>query len=489
VTPDRRTRILAILRFSAAVTFIVAAYLFFASYGKYWFGTREWDWPGGRPGDAYYASLAEGFRRGTLSMAHRPDPQLMAMANPYDYAEREKNKVPYLWDASYLNGRYYLYFSPLPALIFYLPYGLLYHHRYPADQCAAAVFACWGFIMAALFLRRALAGRKLQLPLWLWVVVLGLGNVIPVVIVFSRIYEVAALCGMAMTATWAWSLLRFLESPRTSRLLWASLWLALAIAARPHLGVLLPVFAFAVLRTRREDWLRAALTALVPLGAVAVAMLAYNYARFHNPLEFGIRYQLEYFNMADYKVCSCGTPREALRLVNTASLYVHAPVVIGGEFPFAHLTVQNLDQQISFNAFTDRMAGLAFVAPLALIGSLFAFVLAVRRETDVPGTRAGLFVVAAGWMVLLGLSTCWYASARYAIDFMMLIAAGAIVCLESALSMLESAGVRMRLLRAVVITVAVASILVGTLLGFTGENDPFKNENPALYNRIAGFFQ
>src|SRR5215213_3560711 len=100
------------------MTFVVAAYAFFASYGEFEFHSRQWDTPGGRPGDAYYASLSEGFLRGQLSMAHKPDPQLMAMANPYDYAEREKIKVPYLWDASYLNGRYYLYFTPLPAFFF-----------------------------------------------------------------------------------------------------------------------------------------------------------------------------------------------------------------------------------------------------------------------------------------------------------------------------------------------------------------------------------
>ena len=471
------------------MTFVLAAYAFFGSYGRYDFRSRQWDWPGARPGDAYYTFLAEGFRRGTLSIPYRPDPKLMAMPDPYDHAARDAAKVPYLWDASYLNGRYYLYFSPLPALLFYIPYAVVYGDWYPSDQLAATVFATWGFVMAALFLRRALAGRKLQVPLPLWVIMLGLGNIVPVVMVYSRVYEVAAFCGMAMTATWAWCLLRFMESPRTSRLIWASVWLALAIAARPHLGVLLPVFALAVFLRRREDWMRAALFALIPLGAVASVMLWYNYARFRDPLQFGIRYQLEYFNMADYRVCSCRTPRELLRLLNNASLYVNAPLELSGDFPFARLTMQNLDEIVSFNGLTDRMAGLGAVVPLALLGSLCAAILALRREGHDASTRAAQLVVASGWLVLAGLSTCWYASARYQVDFTMLITAGAIVCLESALSLLESAGFRMRLLRIVVVLTAVASILIGSLLGFTGENEPIKAENPQLYERIAGFFQ
>src|SRR5687768_11579465 len=110
---------------AAAILFVLYAYTFFATYGRFHFHSRPWDLPGGRPGDAYYASLTEGFLRGQLSMAHRPDPRLMAMPHPYDHQAREANKVPYLWDASYFNGRYYLYFTPLPALLFYLPFRVI----------------------------------------------------------------------------------------------------------------------------------------------------------------------------------------------------------------------------------------------------------------------------------------------------------------------------------------------------------------------------
>ena len=46
----------------------------------------------------------------------------------------------------------------------------------------------------------------------IWILLIGLGNFIPFVLVFARTYEVANLAGTAMGATWAWALLRFAQS-------------------------------------------------------------------------------------------------------------------------------------------------------------------------------------------------------------------------------------------------------------------------------------
>src|SRR5437867_10278914 len=102
------------------------------------------------------------------------DPRLMALSFPYDMKAREG--IEYLWDASYFNGHYYLYFSPLPALIFYMPYRLL-RGGYPRDALAAAFFSAWAFLAATAFARRALAGRRLHIPLPVWILLIGFGNV------------------------------------------------------------------------------------------------------------------------------------------------------------------------------------------------------------------------------------------------------------------------------------------------------------------------
>lgn len=473
-----------------AVTAVILVYAFFASHGRFEFPSITWDQAFGQPGSSYYASQAEGFRRGQLSMAHRPDPKLLALARPYDFEARQRNEVPYLWDASLYDGRYYLYFSPLPALLFHLPFRGL-SGRYPHDITAGLFFAIWAFLMSAALVRRALAlmRRRPHVPLWIWLLMLGAGNLVPVVIVFCRIYEIAILCGAAMSATFAFVLLRFLESPTTSRLLWSSFWLALAVVARPNLALLGVVLLAAVFVRRRADWPKALALLAIPLLTIGSASATYNYARFGHPLEFGARYQLTYMDMAEHRVCSCRTPREAVRLINTAGIYVGAPLRIGGEFPFVHLTIQYLDWKLSFNHRTDGVGGLMVVMPVAVIGSILAAVVALRRPARDDGTRGGLLILAGGWLTLLGLSTCWYATARYQLDFMFLITAGAVIGIEAALTMLEEANVRVAPLRAALIASAAYSIVLGILLGFTGAENAFSWQNPELYKRLGDLFR
>ena len=458
-----------------AVLFVLTAYAFFGTYGTFAFHSRSWEVPGGRPGDAFYAGLSEGFLRGQLSMPHKPDPRLMALPHPYDYQAREKDKIPYLWDASYYNGRYYLYFSPLPALLFYLPVRLGYG-AYPSDQLAAAVFAAWAFVMAVLFVKRAL-GETRRVPLPIWIVMLGLGGVVPFIMVFSRTYEVATICGMAMSATWAWCLLRYLESPRISRLVWMCIWLGLAIATRPNVGLLLVIAFLAIPKALR---VRHALIALIPLGVIAVSLMAYNYARFHNPLEFGVRYQLTYMPMENYRVCGCRSFREVLRIVNNSTLYVFATPHFNGNFPFAELPSQKLDHEVSFNERSDEVGGLAPLLPIAAIGSVIAAALALRRHAPDIGTRGAMLSIAAGWLALLGLSSCWYVTARYEVDFLLLIAAGAVVVVDR---MLDTLG-----LRVVAIALALYSVVLGFMLGFKGTGSIFMWENPELFQRLSKLF-
>ena len=177
VAPVRR--ILRHAPAALAILFVLAAYAFFAGGGSFNFRRIGWE-------DSYYASLSEGFFRGHLYMAHPPDPRLMAMPFPYDYKARE-GKVDYIWDASYLNGHYYLYFSPVPALIFYMPHRLL-RGAYPRDTLAAAVFAAWAFLAAVGFARRALAltGRRLHIPLPVWILLIGFGNVASFLLITAK---------------------------------------------------------------------------------------------------------------------------------------------------------------------------------------------------------------------------------------------------------------------------------------------------------------
>ncbi len=472
-----------------AITCVLACYAFFAGGGRFNF-RRLTSWE-----DSYYASLAEGFFRGHLHIERTPDPRLVALPYPYDMKAREG--IYYLWDASYLNGKYYLYSSPLPALLCYMPLRLM-RGAYPPDVLVALIFSAWGFLAASAFTRQALmlSGRGAHIPFSVWVLFIGLGNVVTFVLTTVHIYEVAVVTGMAMTATWALALLRFNASPALVRAMWVGVWLALSIAARPNLGVLVIVTAIVMIAAVRKRSLsvKALLAFIAPLALVAAAMLWYNAARFGDPLEFGVRYQLTHVAMENRKVCSLCSLPELSRFGNNVMHYVFWPLHIRSTFPFLDAQPARLDPAVSWptpHGMTEQIVGIAPLVPLAILGAFFGIllVLGLDRDAKDAGIRAAIQIMAGAWLILFGLSSCWWVVARYSLDFMLLMSASAVVCVEAALTSLRAIGVRILPLRLAVAGLACYSIVTGFMLGYVGPGDAFKRVNPETFEMISDWFR
>ena len=446
----------------AAVLVVLAVYVHIGS-GRTW-SFRRVPWqrtPEQSFTERYYAALAEGFLHGRLDMPYAVDPRWKHVTNAYDFAAREAQGMAWeMWDASFFNGKFYLYFSPVPVLLFYIPFRLI-GGGYPPDSLAATFFLAWGFLLSVAFARRALAGRALHVPFPFWVLLIGLGNIAPYMLRSVRAYEVAVAAGTAMTATFAYMLLRWIESKRTRDAVWMTFWLALAIATRPNFIVLLLVVAVLLWRQRR-----AMLFALIPIAVVGGAGALYNQARFSSPFELGMTYQISYAPMWRAAPCSlCGVP-EAIRLVNNIVHYVFWAPRFGSEFPYVALQLHALDRSVSYAGGAEEIVGIAALDPLALLGAFLALALLLRRGGNEPGTRAAIAVMAAAWVILLGLSTCRWVTARYALDFMFLMTAASVVCIEETLRTIAP-HVRTRLLAVVLAAVALFPIVTATLLAFT----------------------
>jgi hypothetical protein len=466
-----------------AMLFVVVAYVFFASYGTFEFRRTKWDYKTEKPGEGYYSSLAEGFRNGHLSMMDKPDPILKAVYDPYRPEVRDQYAAPYLWDASYFEGRYHLYFSPLPVLMFYLPFRWL-SGGYPLDSLACTFFATWAFVMSVAALRRALTNRKLHVPFWIWVLLLGLGNVIPWTLIHVRIYEVAIVAGAAMTASWAYALIRFTETGSARHAFWMGLWLALAIAARTNLGVLLLITAFVLpLRTWRTSW-RQLLACFIPLAITALSLAAYNYARFRDVRETGITYQLTFVPMRSCRRCSLRTIPEGIRVINNTVHYLVWPPHMYSKFPYVDLDGARLDGAVSFPNVVEHVAGILPLNPVVAIGCIVTLLLISRRRTLDVRARDGVRLMIGAWLILGVLTTCWYIVVRYSIDFWMLMVVATAIVIEHGFTILQEAGLGVRPLRVLTIALAFYSILFCSLLGFKGNQDAFAKGNPKLFEAL-----
>ena len=100
-----------------------------------------------------------------------------------------------------------------------------------------------------------------------------------------------------------------------------------------------------------------------------------------------------------------------------------------------------------------------------------------------------MLLMLSAWLILFGLSTCWWIVSRYSLDFMFLMTAATAVCIESGLAWLDAIGVRVLPLRVVVIALACYTIVLGLVIGLGGQNGPFKRLHPEKFEKLARVFR
>jgi len=273
---------------------VAALFIWIASPEKWLFSKTA------APEKEYYNLLVDGFSSGKLSLNVQVPAALKALKDPYDPLQNG----PYrLHDASYYNGAYYLYFGVTPALVLFWPYHTL-TGGYLSQAEACVIFSLVA-VAAAFWTVRSVKARFFgDAPAWKGVAAaLGVGvcTMVPCLLSRINIYEVAIASGLAFSALSVSCVFQAFTGRR--HLLWlagGSLSYGLAVASRPSLafGAVLLLFPAYHLWKGREgsrpgaSFLKPAAATLLPIGCIAVGMLAYNYLRFGNPLEFGVRYQL-----------------------------------------------------------------------------------------------------------------------------------------------------------------------------------------------------
>jgi hypothetical protein len=245
---------------------------------------------------------------GHTDLSIRPDPKMVAAADPYD----PHLNAPRLLDASYYRGRYYVYFGITPYATLLVPWFLLTRHHL-AEPVAVALYASAAFVLAAALLRgvcrRYFQGQG-RWALIMGVLLIGLAN--PAMLALRRpaIYELVIVAAWFHLALFLYSLFRALHADR-GRMGWLTLGsasLGLAVGSRASYALAAPLFlVWAWLLTThrfsnrftRRQWL---LGAFLPLAAVGVALAGFNAVRFGNPLEFGFSYQINEFDRSKIQV-------------------------------------------------------------------------------------------------------------------------------------------------------------------------------------------
>lgn len=364
----------------------------------------------------YYSELAKGFRKGNLYLSEMPSTTLLSLSNPYDPVLRKQESVEdFPWDVTLYDGKFYIYWGPTPAILL-MPLNdeILSGIE---DLHLAAFYAVGLFIYSALIVTSFWRHSK-NAPIWaLFVALLVLACSVPVTTMLKKgeVYEAAIFaCQFFFIGGCYWAYSSFLdETPSIWKYLLAGIHWVFAIGARvtilPTVAVSMLILISPILTGFAADWknrLKPILAAGFPILVGGVALAWYNYARFGDIFEFGVRYQLANVDYTQFE-SSFGFHY----FTGNLKVYFLHPIQLGSRFPFLSL--------IEYTASNDRLAGLLYIAPFILLFPLpFFHVIARKNGTSAMDSR--IFYLFAGAAVVSSfiIFTFYFITLRYTLDFL-----------------------------------------------------------------------
>ena len=397
----------------------------------------------------YYNYLAHGFTDGHLYLPVEVDPRLLALPNPID--PKAGIGLPKLFDAVLYNRHYYLYHGAGPAIMLFWPYRVLTRKDLP-ENYALYLLCFGGYLFSAL----TLMALKPDIKPWLLAVMLialGFCQSVPFLLNRVWVYEIAIGGGYFCIAAALFFFVRQWYWP-------AGLMFGMAVACRPHLGIVgaFAIVALAVSNRRRLP------AFLIPFAIVGIAIAAYNFARFGNPLEFGLTYQIT----GEYQ------GRVIPRLVNVIpGLYYNllAQPDLTKVFPWVLMPVIPAYVPRPPEYFTEPILGALFIAPFlpAALGVFF-----IRR------LRALIWIVpASAFAVLFFITLTGLTTQRYEVDFLPLFVIAALAVF---------AEMNNRALNIALIASVAFGTVVNAAMGLNGPYTEIVHSKPVRYVKIARFF-
>ena len=476
----------------------------------YWFFITNGKLVQFQPYSQYFDRLADAFLAGQLHLLEEPHPALGELDNPYDYRNREG--FPYLWDASYYQGRYYLYWGPVPALVAALAKSIT--PMVVEDQYLVFLFLSGHAIVLAILLAILRKHWFPTSPSWtisLFTVMASLSTPLFWLINRPHVYEAAIAGGQFFLIT---GLLFLILSMKSTS--WQAVWLmgtgfcwGAAINARFSLllavGMLSLLYAIMVIAQQGwKDGGRILVWLLLPLGLWAGFTTAYNYFRFGSVLETGHRYQLtgmayppRYEDITSWRYV----------LPNFYS-YVFRPLEFDRQvFPFynaPYLTWRMWPFYVRLPAhyyYAEPVAGLIPLIPATLtmfipLWTLWRYTLNWLHEKADPihigkiPSKTWLFVF--GYAGLFGLFAPILlfisSSMRYLADVSSM--AALVTCLGFwwLQEQCDNKPIMRTFLNVTLVVLIVYGVVVSILVNFTNGDKRFLTHNPALYIFIRQLF-
>lgn len=437
--------------------------------------------------DFYSLDFVNAISNRQVFLQKEPSKQLLSLENPYDFSERINagliRGIDYIWDVALYNGRYYVYFGILPALLILVPYHLI-TNEYMICATAVLIFSMLTAMSIKALVKNIFNKFFKNIPFKFMVysfLILLFGSQILILNGIPRFYELPIISGVFFSITginfmfWATNS----ENVNYKYIFLSCLFLSLAVACRPtQLFVsllILPVIIKILINNikNRKDILKHISAVCIPYLIIGILLMVYNYIRFGSVFEFGASYQLTINDMSNLsnRLMTIG-----MGLVcNLFSIPNLVP-----NFPF----IGNHNNLITFYGYyyiENMIGGLFILVPICF--SIFAIFKILKKSENKE--LVGFITIFTIVGLIICIVSCIMAGSmqRYMVDYgWILIVAG--ICSFMEIYNIYQSDEAKQILKKIFGILTIYIIAINFCAGIVSEKSFMKNNNPKEYYNL-----
>ncbi len=469
---------------------IAAVVMILAFGGMIKWNTGTLDWYKTYDHHRMYYELVDAFENGHVYLEDEPSEELKEMENPYDYAARIDEGVDFKWDHAYFNGKYYVYFGAVPAVLMYLPYNLITGNDLP-NYVAVYILGIFYIVGVLILLWEIIKKWFKKTPFALYILMSVVFAAAPA-LTYASYKPDFYLVPVFMALTFAvYGIALWLSAERIPpkgesvlinwRLCLGSLCIALTAGCRPQflIAALFGVMLFwdKAFKTRElfsKKGIRQTVALCVPFVVIGIIIMAYNAARFGSPFDFGANYNLTTNDMTKRGFV---WGRTGLGIFT----YLLQPLHIDALFPFLH----DFDKATSYQGLTlteKLMGGALWLYPILFMGIVGLF----RKDLFDDKKAYRMLCMGLVMTVIVVVADTQMAGllTRYYMDFVWLMMIGSVITVFAIYA--KTGGNMKARAQTLNITAVLAyvTIALAFLTIFAHTEDPIMGSNPGLYYKI-----
>jgi hypothetical protein len=434
----------------------------------------------------YYDLQATAFSHGQLALEVQPDPALLALGMNACEPENRRG-ISTLWDATFYEGKYYLYWGPVPALL--LTVVKLFYTGEVGDNVVTFAFLSGTFLFMTMIILELWKRYFSRTPHWailLAIAFAGLVNPMTYILFGPRVYEASIIAAQFFLIGGLYWLFSAFESPSILRFSLVGIFLACVVGSRTAL--LPPVALLAFIALVWAVWFHRAnatkyITAIVlPLLIGAASYAWYNYARFGAITEFGLSYQLTAFNQLEDTTFSLAfVPFNTYKsLFNPFELRGRFPYF----FPLRWMGPASMEESYPENyvLFAEHITGIFVGSPFVI----FAFLAGLNKNRNFRWIVAAL--TGSTLLSFFTVQLFFFTSMRYLLDLVPTLALLAVIGFWQGLDLLERRTVARFCYITLGLLFAAYGFVASFALSIAANLEQFQVFNPQLLRQMTWIF-